>query len=110
MFLIKAVAEPRGKSATGTKVRGMATGPAPLPKEERQKIWDKAVSNAKGGRTWSIEFSFNGQQISDDGKYRINPIDQPYGKMYELYSYQKGRGYTRAGLYSSMESAKQHAK
>ena len=114
MFLLKAFAEPRtGKSATTTPVRGRAIGPAPLPKAERQKIWDKAVAKAKGSsssRTWSTRFAFNGTQISDDGKYQIGPFETTAGRRYELIKFNGRGGHSRVGIYDTLDAAKKNAK
>lgn len=62
-----------------------------------------------GNRTWKTRFAFNGTQISSDGKYQITPIDAyPGVKRYEL-SKSTGRGFSRVGVYNSLDSAKNHA-
>lgn len=69
----------------------------------------RTTTNAQSSRTWNTRFSFNGSQISNDGKYQINTVRNGSKNSYELVQYVNGRS-KRVGVYSSIESAKKNAK
>lgn len=83
-------------------------GSAKTPKSSLQSR-GRVASNKQVNRTWNTRFAFNGSQISNDGKYQINPVRTPYGTTYELIAF-NGKGGSRIGVFNSLDAAKSNAK